>query len=176
MHAIRILFTPLILSALLSGCASLSKEECKAANWYAIGVEDGAQGESLEHLGEHRRACAEYGVTPQTGPYMAGRDEGLKSFCTYDRGFSHGRYGLSYNGVCPDRLAGIFLDGYQRGKEVYELKHRLDHVQDQIEKIKTALKNGIADPKSRAREVERLEDLSRDAGHLEKRIRDLSDR
>ncbi len=44
-------------------------------------------------LGDHRRACAKHNVTPDTGRYAAGRAEGLKSFCTYERGFAEGRAG-----------------------------------------------------------------------------------
>ena len=32
----------------LAACASLSESECKGGDWYAIGVEDGANGRSLD--------------------------------------------------------------------------------------------------------------------------------
>ena len=76
-----------VLLALLAGCASLDKDECRTADWYAVGLEDGARGRALDRLGDHRRACAEHGVTPHTERYLAGRSEGLRSFCTYERGF-----------------------------------------------------------------------------------------
>jgi hypothetical protein len=50
---------------LLAACASLDKDECQHADWYAIGLEDGARGRALERLGDHRRACAKYSVTPE---------------------------------------------------------------------------------------------------------------
>src|SRR5262245_62574282 len=89
----------LALLALLAGCATLDKNECLRADWYAIGLEDGARGQPIERLGEHRRACAEHGVTPQTERYLTGRGEGLKSYCTYEKGFSVGRSWQSYAGV-----------------------------------------------------------------------------
>ena len=67
------------LLLLVSGCASLDKDECLHANWYAIGLEDGARGRSVERLGDHRRACAKHNVAPSAERYVAGRNEGLKS-------------------------------------------------------------------------------------------------
>jgi hypothetical protein len=158
------------LCLLLGGCASLDKAECLNADWYAIGLEDGARGRALERLGEHRRACAGHGVAPNSERYLAGRAEGLKSFCTFQRGHSNGRAGQAFADVCPAELAGAFTAGYRQGRELYELNRQLSSVQSEIRKSKGALKEGIADPRARAREVERLEDLSREAENLEREL------
>ena len=172
----RLLLVFAALPALLGGCATLDKNQCLRADWYAVGVEDGARGQPVEHLGNHRRACAEHGVTPQTERYLAGRDEGLNSFCTYERGQAAGRAGQSYPAVCPAKLAGRFSAGYQRGKEIHDLRRRLDTVQEQIRRTKATLTAGIPNPKTRAAEVERLEDLARESEQLEGRIAVLESR
>lgn len=166
----------LALSALLGACATLDKDQCLRADWYAIGLEDGARGQPLERAGDHRRACAEYGVTPKIEPYLAGRNEGLKSYCTYEKGLSVGRAGQSYSGVCPAALAGNFTAGFQRGKDMYDLRRRLETVNEQIRKTKAALTAGIPNPRVREAEVARLEDLSREAEQLEQRIAALEGR
>ena len=164
------------LLVLVAGCATLDKNECLRADWYAVGLEDGARGQAVERLGNHRRACAEHGITPQTERYIAGRAEGLKSYCTYERGVSVGRSGQGYSAVCPEGLAGRFSAGYQLGKEIHDLRRRLDTVQEQIRKSKAALTAGIPTPKARSVEVDRLEDLSREAEQLEQRIAALEAR
>lgn len=169
MPALRTVFS-VVLLALVAGCATLDKEQCLRADWYAIGLEDGARGQPLERSGDHRRACAEHGVTPKIEPYLAGRNEGLKSYCTYEKGLSVGRAGQTYSGVCPADLAGNFTAGFQRGREMHDLRRRLDTVNEQIRKTKAALTAGIPNPKARAVEVGRLEDLSREAEQLEQRI------
>jgi hypothetical protein len=166
----------LLLGILLAGCASLDRGECLNANWYAIGVEDGARGQPLERLGVHRRACAEYNVAPDAERYMAGRNEGLKTFCTYERGYAHGRAGQSYAGGCPANLAAGFQAGYQLGRELYDLNRRLADVQNQITRSKALLKEGIPNPRLRAAEVERLEDLTRESEQLEARIQGMTQR
>jgi hypothetical protein len=166
----------LLITAMLSGCASLDRAECLSANWYAIGLEDGARGRPLERLGDHRRACAEHKVVPDAERYVAGRDEGLKSFCTYERGFAHGRSGHSYSGGCPAALAVHFQSGYQLGRELHDLHRRLAEVQSQIARSKALLKDGIASPRQRSMEVERLEDLTRESAELEARIQGITQR
>jgi hypothetical protein len=162
--------------ALLAGCASMDRGQCLNANWYAIGLEDGARGQALERLGIHRRACAEHGVAPDAERYVAGRNEGLKSFCTYQRGFSHGRAGQAYAGSCPANLAAGFQSGYQLGRELYDLHRRLNDTQSQIARSKALLKDGIPSPRQRAAEVERLEDLTRESEQLETSIARLESR
>ena len=171
MHRYRSCIACLAITAAVSGCATLNKDECLHANWYSIGMEDGAKGEPLERLSEHRRACAEYGVAPIPDRYAAGRDQGLKSYCTYEHGYAAGSSGSSYHGVCPPELSRRFLAGYEIGREIYEIKRKLAEVQSEIQRTKDRLKDGIKDSKERNREVERLERLSHEAAQLEGRLR-----
>ena len=48
----------------LSGCATMSGDECMTSDWSAIGYEDGARGYTTDRLASHRKACAKHGVTP----------------------------------------------------------------------------------------------------------------
>lgn len=162
-----------LLLLLLGGCASLDRDECRTADWYAIGLEDGARGRVLERLGDHRRACAEHGVAPHTERYLAGRSEGLKTFCTHERGYALGRAGRAYTDACPPQSGQAFRTGYQRGRELYELHRRLDEARKEIDRIKGALTAGIPSQKARALEVARLEAYLREAAELEAQIRSL---
>jgi hypothetical protein len=154
----------------------MDRNECLNANWYAIGLEDGARGQPLERLGTRRRACAEHQVTPDADRYVSGRNEGLKTFCTYERGFSHGRAGQGYAGACPANLAVNFTAGYQLGRELHDLHGRLNEVQNQIARSKALLKEGIPNPRLRGIEIERLEDLARESEQLEAKIARLENR
>ena len=124
---------------LVLGCASLDKNECLHADWYAIGLEDGARGRALERLGDHRRACAKHSVTPDAA-------------------------------ACPQPQAQNFIAGYNRGRELHEMHRQLEQLNGEIGRIKAALKEGIANPRTRGQEVERLEALTREAEQLELHI------
>ncbi|MFT5794479.1 MAG: hypothetical protein ACI8PP_002583 [Candidatus Pseudothioglobus sp.] len=102
---------------LLSSCASLSKDECLYADWQIIGYEDAAAGRGVSRLGEHRKACADHAVVPDKVAYEDGYDEGLQTFCTFDRGLSQGRKGEAANAVCHASLD--FLDGHDSGVRGY---------------------------------------------------------
>jgi hypothetical protein len=102
---------------LLNSCASLSKDECLYADWQIIGYEDGAAGRGASRLGEHRKACAGHAVVPDKVAYEGGYDEGLQTFCTYDRGLGQGRQGETANAVCHASLD--FIDGHESGVRAY---------------------------------------------------------
>jgi hypothetical protein len=166
----------LAAALLLGACASMDKAQCVNANWYAIGMEDGARGRPLDRLGERRRACAEHGVQPDGERYAAGRNEGLKSYCTYDQGFRLGRAGSGHASVCPEPAARNFLTGYQRGRELYGLNKRLVEVNADIRKTKASLAEPGVSPRARGQLAERLEDLTRESAYLEQQIAEASRR
>ncbi|HUQ76341.1 MAG TPA: DUF2799 domain-containing protein [Burkholderiales bacterium] len=155
----------------LAGCASLDREECVSADWYSIGLEDGARGRAIERLGDHRRACAKHNIAPDGERYLIGRTEGLRSFCTYERGYAEGRAGHAYGAACPQPAS--FLAGYNRGREIHEVQRQLEQVEREVAQTRNALKEGIPEPRARARQIDRLEALTREAEQLEARVQDL---
>ena len=174
----------------LSGCASLSAEECLAADWYTIGVEDGSRGQSVSRIGAHRKACAEVGVQPDMVRYNEGRAFGLQSFCTRERGYAEGENGRRYSGVCPPHLEPMFMQGYLAGQDRYRtkqdirrLEHELVKVREEVADIRTSLDQGYTvDEKGHKHTLnkyerdamyERLLALGREEGRLEGEISTL---
>lgn len=124
----------LTVTALLgvSGCASMSSEECAASDWSAIGYEDGSRGYTTERFAKHRKACAKHGITPDFRAYQAGRDEGLVEFCQPSRGYNLGVNGGTYHGVCDAALEEEFLDAYRVGHQLYTLRANVNYANSQI--------------------------------------------
>ncbi len=136
----------------LSGCASMSGDECLTSDWQMIGFEDGSRGYGAERLGQHRKACAKHGVTPDLQAYRAGREEGLRDFCQPARGFNLGSRGSHYNGVCSAEMEGDFLDAYRAGYHLYELQANINSANYQI----NAKQNELDDIEHLIREKEVL--------------------
>ena len=113
----------------VAGCATMSKEDCLQGDWAGVGFKDGEAGRPQSRLDEHAKACAKTGVVPDAAPYFAARTQGLKLYCTQDRGFSEGRNGESYAGVCPPGAETGFLVGYGDGKLVHAAVERLSQAQ-----------------------------------------------
>lgn len=111
---------------LLSGCAVMGEQDCLHADWHELGYRDGSTGQSRDRLQQRRQACAEHGVTADRNAYHDGYEAGLDRFCTAANGYQHGREGYSYNNVCPPLLEGDFLAGYQRGREIHQIRQYMD--------------------------------------------------
>ena len=168
----------------LSGCASMSGDECLTSDWHAIGFEDGSRGYTSEQLSGRRKACAKHGVTPNFDAYQAGRAEGLHEFCQPSRGFNLGSSGGRYNGVCPATSEGYFLDAYNSGYQLYSLrssvnsatsrinskKRELERVEDEIKVAEVALISGDTTIEDRVLLLADLKDMSERTGQLEAEI------
>jgi hypothetical protein len=108
------------LLLLLSGCASkMSKEECRTVDWRTVGYEDGVAGQPGDRIGQHRRDCAEHGVTPNLDAYLAGRAAGLREYCQPHNGYRAGANGYTYYDVCPAELAPGFVNAYEEGRALF---------------------------------------------------------
>lgn len=125
-------FVFFLYALMLTGCATLSKDECLYANWEAIGMEDGARGRDLSYLSRHRQACAKHGVSPDIHLYRIGYSAGLKQFCTPERGFSLGLNGSRYSGICPDDLETEFLPAYRQGYAIHQADQQVKKITAKI--------------------------------------------
>jgi hypothetical protein len=176
-----------LATLMMSGCASMSGEECVATDWSAVGFEDGARGYTTERFSKHRKACAKHGVTADFSAYQNGRDQGLVEYCQPGRGYDVGVNGGRYYGVCSVEREADFLDAYNAGYHLYTLRSNVNRATSSISAKERELEN-VAD-KMRAKEValidrestteERvllladLKELSERTGQLEAEIQDL---
>jgi len=183
----------LILTALalvgLSGCATMSGDECVTSDWEAIGYEDGARGYTSEQLGARRKACAKHGVTPDFAAYKRGREQGLAEYCQPGRGFNVGSSGGRYNGACSAHNEGAFLDAYNAGHHLYALRsnvnratnainakeRELDRIREDMTAKELALISDETASEERVVLLLDLKDMSERTGQLEAEIKELYD-
>jgi Protein of unknown function (DUF2799) len=123
---------PIATLLAIAGCSGMSKNECRLADWQAIGYEDGSVGRTTDRFGTYRKTCADHGVAPDFQAYQSGRSAGLLEYCQAQRGFREGSRGARYYGVCPPELEARFLEGYDEGRTLYELESGVESVQHQI--------------------------------------------
>ncbi|MBK6596661.1 MAG: DUF2799 domain-containing protein [Proteobacteria bacterium] len=164
----------LIAIGALPGCASLSQKECAAADWYSIGVRDGANGRGEEYLAEHAKACAELDITPDRERWLDGRDRGLERYCTTRNGYRVGEVGGSYNGVCFANDETSFLRGYDFGRQVHRVKSRLDYVENEIRSLTQATSKETLTADARNRLIYRLREYEYERSYLSREYNDLA--
>lgn len=173
----------------LSGCATMSGDECLTSDWEAIGYEDGARGYTADQLGQRRKACAKHGVTPDFAAYQRGRDQGLVEYCQPGRAFNVGASGGRYNGVCRAELEADFLDAYNAGHHLYALRsnvnratssinakeNELKRIKDDMLQNEAALIDSETTTEGRIILLSELKDMSERTGQLEAQIKELYD-
>ena len=155
----------------LSGCATLSEQECLdagATSWEGIGWTDGHNGYNPDQrLGMHFEACSKVGVSPDRDTYMAGWSRGIYEYCTPDRGYSIGLSGSRGNPeLCPDETGIIFQDNVQLGLRIYELKHQMDWLYSEIQDLERRLDDRSLDNRARRDIRERIRDRDTEMSHL----------
>lgn len=119
-------FQLLLPVMLIAGCATLSPEQCRHADWRQIGFADGTGGASAARINDHAKACAEIGVKPDLDSYLRGREQGLVNYCRAENGFAIGRGGGIANAAdCPESTKFAFMDQYRRGQQIHVLESDL---------------------------------------------------
>jgi hypothetical protein len=127
---------PLFVLAVLSGCATMSAEDCGVADWRTIGFDDGSRGETLARADRRSNDCAKHDVVMDRNAYEAGRDEGLSVYCRESTGYELGESGRAYNGVCVAHNEAAFLAAYDRGREFRSFKVAYATASDQLQAAK----------------------------------------
>jgi hypothetical protein len=111
---------------ILSGCETMTRDQCAVADWQQIGYKDGSEGRPRARIEEHARACAQAGMDVDRVRYFNGHDKGLGYYCTPSNGLRVGRAGQPYYDVCPPHMAPGFLEPYRYGREIYQTHSRID--------------------------------------------------
>lgn len=178
--------------ALLAGCTTMSKDQCLVGDWGGQGWRDGAAGHQTSRLDDHAKACAKYGVAPNMSAYLSAREDGLRTYCTWESGFRQGRQGGSYGGVCSPAEEASFLPAYEDGRRIYVVEQavssaesalnsaigRISDREDKLEAKQRELRQeGLTDEqreriRDRIREVHgEIRDARRDAAQAEDDLR-----
>lgn len=144
----------------VSGCASMSPEECRTVQWHEQGIRDGQNGYPRSRAESHREACSKEGISIDMQQYQAGRDIGIRRYCTPENGLQAGRSGRSYQNSCPPEMEGRFLDNYRRGYRVYEAEQHVDRLNRDLSNTEQRLRKA-KDDKERSRLRSDLRDLDR---------------
>lgn len=160
----------------LNGCASMNADECVVSDWRAIGYEDGSQGYTSARLGNHRKACAKHGVAPDFDAYQSGREQGLRQFCRPSRGFNLGAGGSRYNGVCPAELEPNFVEAFNSGHRLYNLRSSVRSANNQINARKTELERAEKRTVTAGIELVAAETTTENRILLLAELKDLSER
>jgi hypothetical protein len=161
-----------LAAVVVAGCASMSEDQCRRAAWGEVGRRDGAEGHRLDRLETHAKACAKVGVVPDAPLWRAGREEGLRLYCTAPKGREVAARGGGYTGVCEGADEQAFLRGFAVGRQIRELNQLLASNQSERQRALDRLaQKDVPDTERRGLRV-RLISLDVDAERLRRLIAD----
>lgn len=170
-RSVSTLSAAVCLLLLVAGCSSMSEKDCLSANWTDQGYRDGRNGQPLSRIEDHREACATVGVVPDRQQYLAGREVGIREYCTPANAVREGRLGRGYRNACPMQLERNFLAYHELGYQVYRSEQRLDSLNREMQRKQRELDKEKNDAKR--------QQLRRELRHLDSRLsqarRDLHD-
>lgn len=160
---VPMLLLPLALLLGLSGCESMSEDQCRKADWLERGRSDGREGESEARIEAHRKACAKAGIAPDERRWRQGWAEGVRSFCVPREAWRHGLAGRSYSGACRDFDEAVWMRWYRAGKDAHATRSERDAKKREIDKAEEQLKKAEKEDERKALR-EKIRQL--DAEHL----------
>lgn len=113
---------------LMSGCASMTREQCQSVDPQAQGYADGQKGLTTRSVDQLLSACQSgkragsiSDVSRFKNDYLKAYQKGLVEYCTPANGERVGLLGQEYLGVCPKEVEAPFLKEY-----LYALKQYRD--------------------------------------------------
>lgn len=108
------------LAFVLTGCASISEDQCRVGNWDALGFKDGSNGITASRVSNYADECSSYDISVDTQLYLKGHAQGVENYCTPQRGFDRGESGSSFKNLCSGFVG--YEDGYEQGRIAYDIE------------------------------------------------------
>lgn len=119
----------------LSGCETMSAEECAAADWTALGNSDAAQ-RGASRFDDRAESCAERGFMADAAAYRLGFDRGMYVFCQPQNGFAFAHRGGQFNGVCPAELDRDFRFAFTDGQRAHSAEQALSAANSEVSRLR----------------------------------------
>ena len=160
---------------LMSGCATMNEDQCLVGDWGGQGWSDGAAGRSVGRIEDHAKACAKYGVAPNMSAYLASREDGLRTYCTWQNGFRQGREGASYGGVCAPPEEREFLPAYEDGRRIHAVEQAAASAESALNSAISRIDNRENKLEAKQRELRQEGLTDEERRRIRDRIREVRD-
>ncbi|MGL5252671.1 MAG: DUF2799 domain-containing protein [Moraxella sp.] len=124
----------------LSGCATMSLQECQTADWQMIGYRDGKAGQDKDYVLNHNKACRKANIAPNKLAWEQGRQQGLTQYCTATNAYNLGRSGYRINAVCPIDQRLALQNSNEQGLKIHQLSKRVEADKAERDKLNNQYK------------------------------------
>ena len=164
----KIILSLSILTVLLSGCAAMSVEQCKTANWLNVGEKDGAAGRE-SRLDQYYSSCQKANIIPNQGLYEKGYQKGLSYYCRPETIFNEALEGRGDFRVCPLQKRESLRSYYQVANNYYQANSEFNRSQSDLNYYFKELERKDLSVKDRDDYKKRLYDLRLNSSGVQSR-------
>lgn len=116
----------------VSGCASLTKEQCENPDWEHIGEVDGSKGLPTKNYKYHVDTCRRKYDAAEKEVYLKGWNKSIGEFCTAKNGYESGAFGLQGSYACDAEQYPDFHEQFKLGQSVRGLKSQKSAINEKI--------------------------------------------
>ena len=142
----------------LTGCSSMSVEQCHTAQWFSVGEVDGSSGH-VSRIDRYFKACQKAGIQPNQQLYQQGYQRGLSYYCTAENIFDQALKGSGSYSVCPLEKRSQLKPYYDVASDYYHAKKQQDDLLDNLERYRTALLDDKISPENRDKYRKLIQEL-----------------
>ncbi|QBQ16483.1 DUF2799 domain-containing protein [Acinetobacter haemolyticus] len=160
-----------IMAVLLSGCAAMSVEQCKTANWLSVGEKDGSAGYE-SRLDKYYSSCQKANVVPNQALYEKGYQKGLGYYCRPESIFNEALEGRGDYRVCSIEKRETLRLYYQVAHEYYQANSEFNRSQSDVSHYLRELERKDLSAKDRDEYKKRLSDLRSNRNRVQFRYQD----
>lgn len=164
-----------ILVLMVSGCAGQpTRAQCQQGS-YQAGLEAGRDGLGPSAYQQRVNACQRIGVKAagDRQRFQAGREAGLKDYCSFGGGVRAGRSGKPAQHNCPADRAPDFRRGFDLGRRIHYYEQRLNDLRSDVFDLRQQLDERVRKRSYNVYIAQRLNDLQMEQMHLEQRLQEL---
>lgn len=158
-------------TVLLSGCAAMSVEQCKTANWFNVGEKDGAAG-NKSHIDKYYSSCKKANIIPSQNLYEMGYLKGLGAYCQPENIFYEALEGRGNFRVCPAEKRESLRHYYQVANNFYHANSEINTSQNNLDYYLGKLDSKDLSTKDRDDYKKKLSDLRSNSSQVRSRYQD----
>lgn len=160
-----------VLTVLFSGCAAMSVDQCKTANWFNVGEKDGSVGHD-SRLDKYYSSCQKANIVPNQSLYEKGYQKGLGYYCRPETIFNEALDGRGDFRVCPIEKRESLRNYYQVANAYYQADSEFNRSQTDINHYLKELERKDLSVKDRDDYKKRLYDLRMNSSRVQSRYQD----
>lgn len=137
---------------------AISADKCTNTDWFAVGRDAGAKGQTSDTILKTQKECQKKGVEISLEQYQKGWQMGIGQYCSQDNAYKMGFNKKSPTKFCPTEMKPDFDQFYTWGKEASKLEKEIKSKESKLKGKIKQLSSVSKKKESLEKDVKKLEE------------------